>query len=664
MMPLRPELLELTQQALMALSNAGFVKRSIKELDSGNIPELEQDDAGTLTALFNDGIRTRLAKDQALKESSCTCGASGMCRHRVMLVLSYQRANISDDVPEEATENTERWHPGLWQEELATLPDAVRKRAQQLADKGLAVELFCLPGEMPSAKLPMSDVRFYSRSSIRFARCDCVEGSLCEHVALAVQAFTDAEAQQPGFTHLVWQTRSHKVATSGGPFDTPEGEACRHSLQQLSHLLWQGGISQPPINLDAAFTRAQRAAHAANWRWVEGALDEVRQGVDAFQQRASYYHPAQLLAKLAGLNARLESAGHMAQLAVPPLPWLTIVGLGVAGEAQLDHVRLISLGMRSWQNNRQYGLRIWFSDPDTGSILHLSHSWPLAERVQSPAWQRRLFTFQAGALAGGQIISQSARRNANGELLLGTRHRLSSNVPLTPDAWLMLNAPLRQPGVAALREYLHQRAPACVRPLNQVDNLFILPIEACLAVGWDAARQTLDAQVISGEGQDNLLHLSLPASASAPYAVERMAVLLGQKDDPVVMVSGLVTFSHGQLTLEPLVMMTRSRAWALDAEPHPAGPLPAADLSPVVSQTGLLLQRCQEVLIQLLHNGLRYQQQNLFREASTLADELAEQGFNQLARLLRQLHENKSAIADNTLNKLSLLYLQLQMAQY
>ncbi|VCZ18704.1 hypothetical protein BANRA_00003 [Escherichia coli] len=33
---LRPEL-ELTPQALTALSNAGFVKRSLKELENGNV---------------------------------------------------------------------------------------------------------------------------------------------------------------------------------------------------------------------------------------------------------------------------------------------------------------------------------------------------------------------------------------------------------------------------------------------------------------------------------------------------------------------------------------------------------------------------------------------------------------------------------------------------
>lgn len=664
MIPLRPELLELTEQALMALSNAGFVKRSLKELDNGNIPELEQDDDGTLIAIFSDKTRTRLEKGQGLKESNCSCGANNMCRHRVMLVLSYQRANAGSDAQQESAENVDRWHPGLWREELSTLPASVIKKAQQLADKGLMIELSCQPNETPFARLPMSDVRFYSRNSIRFARCDCIEGSLCEHVVLAVQAFTDAEEQQPGFTYLVWQTRSHKVTSRGGPFDTPEGETCRQSLRQLNSLLWQSGISQPPITFDAAFTRAQRAAQATNWRWVVGSLNQLREGVDAFQQRASHYSAEQLLVQMAGLNARLDAADRMAQLAdtdqTPPLPWRAVVGLNISEEAQLDHLRLISLGMRSWQDNTQYGLRIWFSDPDTGSIVHVSRSWPLDEQAQNPAWKRRLFNFQARELAGGQIITQAARRNANGELFLGARHSLSSNVPLTLEAWRMLSAPLHQPGVATLREFLRQRAPASVRPLNQVDNLFILPVDACVAVGWDAARQTLDAQVVSGEGPDNILHLSLPASASAPYAVERMAVLLKQENDPVVMVSGLVTFSRGLLSLEPLVMMTRTRAWALDAEPLSVGSLPAEPISPTPSIAQNLLLRCQTLLIQILHNGLRYQQKSLFREAKTLGDDLANNGFNALARLFHQSGERETATTADTLNAVVLLCAQLE----
>lgn len=51
-----------------------------------------------------------------------------MCRHRVMLILSYQRANTGDEHPEGEPESGERWHPGLWQAELAALPESVLKR--------------------------------------------------------------------------------------------------------------------------------------------------------------------------------------------------------------------------------------------------------------------------------------------------------------------------------------------------------------------------------------------------------------------------------------------------------------------------------------------------------------------------------------------------------
>ncbi|CSN77544.1 SWIM zinc finger [Shigella sonnei] len=612
---LRPELLELTPQALTALSNAGFVKRSLKELENGNVPEISHEN-DALIATFSDGVRTQLANGQALKEAQCSCGANGMCRHRVMLVLSYQRLCATT----QSTEKEEEWDPAIWLEELATLPDATRKRAQALVAKGITIELFCAPGEIPSARLPMSDMRFYSRSSIRFARCDCIESTLCEHVVLAVQAFVQAKAQQAELTHLIWQMRSEHVTSSDDPFASEEGKTCRQYVQQLSQALWLSGISQPLIHYEAAFSRAQQAAERCSWRWVSESLRQLRASVDAFHARASHYH---------------------------------------AGEAKLDHLRLVSLGMRCWQDIEHYGLRIWFTDPDTGSILHLSRSWPRSEQENSPAATRRLFSFQAGALAGGQIVSQAAKRSADGELLLATRNRLSSVVPLSPDAWQMLSAPLRQPGIVALREYLRQRPPACIRPLNQVDNLFILPVAECISLGWDSSRQTLDAQVISGEGEDNLLTLSLPASACSPFAVERMAALLQQTDDPVSLVSGFVSFVEGQLTLEPRVMMTKTRAWALDAETAPVAPLPSASVLPVPSTAHQLLMRCQALLIQLLHNGWRYQEQSAISQAELLANDLSAVGFYRLAHVLGQFRNTESEARVEAMNNGVLLCEQL-----
>ncbi|HCR6552401.1 TPA: hypothetical protein OO499_003191 [Shigella flexneri] len=278
-------------------------------------------------------------------------------------------------------------------------------------------------------------------------------------------------------------------------------------------------------------------------------------------------------------------------------------------------------------------------------------------------------TFSDGVrtqLANGQALKEAqCTYGASGMcrhrvMLLATRNRLSSVVPLSPDAWQMLSAPLRQPGIVALREYLRQRPPACIRPLNQVDNLFILPVAECISLGWDSSRQTLDAQVISGEGEDNLLTLSLPASASAPYAIERMAALLQQTDDPVCLVSGFVSFVDGQLTLEPQVMMTKTRAWALDAETAPVVvSLPSASVLPVPSTAHQLLMRCQALLIQLLHNGWRYQEQSAINQAELLANDLTAVGFYRLAHVLAQFRNTESEARVEAMNNGVLLCEQL-----
>ncbi|CUA08295.1 zinc finger SWIM domain-containing protein [Escherichia coli] len=156
-----------------------------------------------------------------------------------------------------------------------------------------------------------------------------------------------------------------------------------------------------------------------------------------------------------------------------------------------------------------------------------------------------------------------------------------------------------------------------------------------------------------------MLTLSLPASACSPFAVERMAALLQQTDDPVSLVSGFVSFVKGQLTLEPRVMMTKTRAWALDAETAPVAPLPSASVLPVPPTAHQLLMRCQALLIQLLHNGWRYQEQSAIGEAELLANDLTAVGFYRLAHVLGQFRNTESEARVEAMNNGVLLCEQL-----
>ncbi len=87
----RTDLLELGFDALVALANAGFVKRAQKDIAAGDVPLIEELIDGTVKAEYVDGVISTLPPGRALREATCTCPASNLCRHRVMLVLAYQQ---------------------------------------------------------------------------------------------------------------------------------------------------------------------------------------------------------------------------------------------------------------------------------------------------------------------------------------------------------------------------------------------------------------------------------------------------------------------------------------------------------------------------------------------------------------------------------------------
>src|SRR3954464_7007312 len=93
----RPDLVALTDDGLVQLANAGLVKRGLRELADGKAPALSETPDGTIEARFTDGTVTRLAMGRAPGDATCSCPASGMCRHRIGLVLAYRHVNREAD---------------------------------------------------------------------------------------------------------------------------------------------------------------------------------------------------------------------------------------------------------------------------------------------------------------------------------------------------------------------------------------------------------------------------------------------------------------------------------------------------------------------------------------------------------------------------------------
>ncbi|NEA24335.1 hypothetical protein, partial [Actinomadura bangladeshensis] len=87
----RADLLSLTPDALAALANRGLVKRAAKDLDAGGGPAITAAPDGGIAGTFPDGTETCLPAGAGLEAATCSCAATGTCRHRICLVLAYQR---------------------------------------------------------------------------------------------------------------------------------------------------------------------------------------------------------------------------------------------------------------------------------------------------------------------------------------------------------------------------------------------------------------------------------------------------------------------------------------------------------------------------------------------------------------------------------------------
>ncbi len=81
------------------------------------------------------------------------------------------------------------------------------------------------------------------------------------------------------------------------------------------------------------------------------------------------------------------------QQTLPRLPAAEILGLGVKGEIQLEHLKLVSLGARYWADEQQEGVDSIYTDPDSQALMVIERQWPRKsdpQGVATPMGSRRI----------------------------------------------------------------------------------------------------------------------------------------------------------------------------------------------------------------------------------------------------------------------------------
>jgi hypothetical protein len=225
----RADLLALDTDALVVLANRGLVKRATRELDAGVVPTLSTDADGTVRGRFPDGVEVVFPVGAGLDTASCTCPATGVCRHCVGLVLAYQRQ----------TEPTEsgpaEWSPGSVDDE--TLRRVLGARAVTAARRRCAAGYFAhvhRDASAPWAELATCTVRFLVPGELGYAHTDAVGTERDEAIVLAVWAFREADERAPGEREVRLDL--------GGPEKAPGGEPGPRDADAAR----SGGRAEPP----------------------------------------------------------------------------------------------------------------------------------------------------------------------------------------------------------------------------------------------------------------------------------------------------------------------------------------------------------------------------------------------------------------------------------
>jgi hypothetical protein len=569
----RPDLLALTPDALAALANRGLVKRATKELDAGAVPALDTDPAGAVQGKFPDGTTTTLPPNTTLDAAQCTCGAAGVCRHRIAVVLAYQRT-------QEAGAPAELWSPGAVTDEdlTALMGDRTLRRARRALQAGYRAKLRrpTAADQTAQAELPTCTVTFLVPGDLSYVHTDAVHKD--EATALAVWAFREADAQG-----------TDTVDVGGSPTTATDLTAVTDLLDQL---LLDGATNASEV-LDVAWQRLHRDLTAQRLHWPAAVITDLLAQLTAYRRRSADYEAEQFAALLTELHARTTATGARAEVLGPDEP----------AETPLKRVRLTALGAR-------------LRTATTADVYFASGDVVLVQRDTALRTGQRL--------AAANVVSESATRSASRAVTLRTSRVAKTSLTPVGTAWDHLPQALVISDYAAAAAHLAELPPRQVRARVEAELVRAVRVTEVSDVAYDPAAQRLTASL---HHAGTTCVLEATHRAVAPNALDALAAAL--RAGPTT-ITGAVRRHRGTLVVEPLGVLTSAGVVVLDlATDTSPQPLPPGVTTP--DPLSAAVDDALAVLAEAVHRGLDHLSNGLLARTREVAAHLHRTGLRTAA---------------------------------
>ncbi|WP_406197726.1 hypothetical protein OG331_18850 [Streptomyces sp. NBC_01017] len=663
---LRTDLLALTPQTLASLANRGLVKRAEKDVKAGSGPEVTVTDDGTVRGRFPDGTDTALPPGLGLDTADCGCAATGVCRHRIGLVLAYQRTHQrtaesapADDSPAAEAEFVD-WTPAEFDDDALTaaLGRAALSAAQRVKDRGYVARLHrpTAAAPEPRVELPTCTVRFPVPHELGYALTDASAALRGEVVVLAVWAFraadgTDGATTAAGAATPAATAPTHAPAPTPAPAPAPTATPNTPRTTEVSvggrtptataHLtdgplrtalgladdLLLDGVQQAGPVFAGSLARAQEALTGALLHWPAGAVAELREQVHAYATRGTHYEAERFALLLAELHARHRAAGH------DPVGAL---GTKEAPQTPLRRVRLVALGCRIGGTARDRTAETYFAHAEAGIALVLRKRWELTEDQSLSGHElagRRLLGSPLRTLATANVVSEHTSRAADRTVSISRGRIAATSVTPLGSAWRELPGSLLLRDTAAHLRAAGERPPRLIRPRVQAESVRVVEVAAVESVGYDPAAQRLEAVVRDPAGNEILVRAAY--NPLCPGGLDALAAALG--DEEVHGVSGMLNRAHGRIVLDPLAVLTGKGVIIPDLAPGEGDTALAMARARPTDPITTALESALTALAQAPHHGLRRLTAPARTRLTDSAAALQRAGLHSAARLIRDL---------------------------
>ncbi|GGM08919.1 hypothetical protein GCM10007977_007580 [Dactylosporangium sucinum] len=675
-MTTRDDLLALTPDALAALSNRGLVKRAAREAEAAP-PRIEVGADGTVSGEFPDGPVARLPAG-GLDRGVCTCGASGVCRHVLGLVLAYQRGAAQLTAPEggaageepapraggdevaahaggvperEAAQGFVAWSPGAFTDAMLEERIGVRllNAARRVFRAGYVARVHrpSLADPVPRVELATATVRFLVPHDLGFVHTDAAAGARDDVLALAVWAFRAADegaadegaadegaadegAADEGAAagagsvddNAATDVQVEVGGTAGDATLDGGADAALEAAVGLADDVLLGGAVQLGGGVDAAVARVRQGLDRAGLRWPLLAVVELAEQLAAYRGRSTRYRAEDVAGLVAELHAR-----HRAVRNNGGSPRARVLGTEEAAETPMRRARLDALGCRVWSGagdpgqEERRGVDVFFAHADSATVLVLRREWETDE--DGPALgRRRVGGASLAQLAAGNVVTESAVRSASRRVRLAQSRVAKTTVTASAGRWEGLPGVLVVRDLRALAADLDRLPPRVVRPRVEAELVRVVAVAEVREIWYSPGAQRLAA--VFADEQGATATITATHHPAAPGALDAIAGTL--RDGAVRFVSGSVRRAGGGVVVEPLAFAVEGGVVVPDLAGAGNGPAvvgggPAGDA--VDGALGLLAE--------VPHRGLTHLPGAFRDRLAGAADDLAREGLPRAA---------------------------------